>query len=222
MGSLFNQVLLVMIILSILTHVESIRRLFILKTFSELEQRIKNDILQILSYSAIPEDYEHAFNVLKWVHRLKPDADFPLRIASLGHDIERALPDQKVQRVNFSAYDDFKRAHAENSANIVDEILARYPVAPDVIERVHYLIANHEFGKEGDLDLTILKDADSLSFFEINLPYYFHREGEQETYFRMQWGYNRMSERARQFLQNFSHEEDVLNDFLQKIQSLST
>jgi hypothetical protein len=83
------------------------------------------------------------------------------------------------------------------------------------------LIANHEFGKEGDLDLTILKDADSLSFFEINLPYYFRREGEQETYFRMQWGYDRMSERARQFLKNFSHEEDVLNDFLQKIQGLS-
>jgi choline kinase/phosphatidylglycerophosphate synthase len=119
-GSLFDQVFLVMIILSILTHVESLRRLFILKTFTELEHRIKNDILQILSYSAIPEDYEHAFNVLKWVHRLKPDADFPLRIASLGHDIERALPGQKVQRMNFSAYDDFKRAHAENSAKIVN------------------------------------------------------------------------------------------------------
>ena len=221
-GSLFNQVLPILIILSLLTHTESIRRLFISKRFTELEHRIKDEILQILSYSAIPEDYEHALNVLKWVNRLKPDADFPLRIASIGHDIERALPDQKVQRMNFSSYDDFKKAHAENSAKIVNEILSMYPVAQDVIGRVHYLIANHEFGKEGDLDLTILKDADSLSFFEINLPYYFHREGEQETYFRMQWGYNRMSEIAKQFLKNFSHEEDVLNDFLQKIQSLST
>ncbi len=70
--------------------------------------------------------------------------------------------------------------------------------------------------------ITILKDADSLSFFEINLPYYFHREGEQETYFRMQWGYNRMSERGKRFLKNFCNGEDILNDFLQKIQSLST
>ncbi len=220
-GSIFNQVFLVMIILSLLTNSESIRRLFILKKFTEFEHRIKNEILQILSHSAIPEDYEHALNVLKWVNRLKPDADFPLRIASIGHDIERALPEQKVQRINFPSYDDFKRAHAENSAMIVNEILSRYPIAQEVIERVYYLIANHEFGKEGDLDLTILKDADSLSFFEINLPYYFHREGETETYFRMQWGYDRMSGRAKAFLKNFSHGEDILNDFLKKIQSLS-
>ena len=159
---------------------------------------------------------------MKWVNRLKPDADFPLRIASIGHDIERALPERKVQLMNFSSYDDFKRAHAENSAKIVNEILSVYPIGQDVIERVHYLIANHEFGKEDDLDLTILKDADSLSFFEINLPYYFHREGEKETYFRMQWGYNRMSGRAKQFLKNFSNGEDILNDFLQKDQSLLT
>jgi choline kinase/phosphatidylglycerophosphate synthase len=221
-GSLFNQVFLVMIILSILTNSESIRRLFILKKFTEFEHQIRNEILQILSHSAIPEDYEHALNVLKWVNRLKPDADFSLRIASIGHDIERALPEQKVQRINFPCYDDFKRAHAENSAKIVNEILFRYPIAQDVMERVHYLIANHEFGKEGDLDLTILKDADSLSFFEINLPYYFHREGETETYFRMQWGYDRMSGRAKQFLKDFANGEDILNDFLQKVQSVST
>src|SRR5215216_21787 len=221
-GSLFNQVFLVMIILSILTNSESIRRLFILKKFAEVEHRIKNEILQVLSHSGVPEDYEHALHVLKWVNRLKPDADFSLRIASIGHDIERALPDQKVERMNFPSYDDFKRAHAENSTKIVNEILSRYPIAQAVIERVHYLIANHEFGKEGDLDLTILEDADSLSFFEINLPYYFHREGETETYFRMQWGYARMSESAKQFLKNFSNGEDILNDFLQKVQSVST
>ena len=221
-GSLFNQVFLVMIILSIITNTETIRRLFILKKFSEFEQRITNEILQVLSHSAIPEDYEHALNVLKWVNRLKPEADFPLRMASLGHDIERALPEQKVQRINFPSYDDFKRAHAENSAKIVNEILSTYPLAQDVIERVHYLIANHEFGKDGDLDLAILKDADSLSFFEINLPYYFQREGEKETYLRMQWGYQRMSESAKGFLKNLCNGEDILTDFLQKIQSLPT
>src|SRR5215211_1477957 len=81
-GSLFNQVFLVMIILSLLTHTESIRRLFLLRKFTEFEHRIKNEILQILSHSTVLEDYEHALNVLKWVNRLKPDADFPLRIAS--------------------------------------------------------------------------------------------------------------------------------------------
>jgi CDP-L-myo-inositol myo-inositolphosphotransferase len=216
-GSMFNQIFLVMILLGILTNAESIRRLFMLKKFTGVEHRIKNEILQILRQSAIPEDYEHALNVLKWVAHLKPNADFALRIAAIGHDIERALPDKKIQRMNFASYDDFKRAHAENSAKVVTEILSVYPITQEVIERVYYLIANHEFGKDGDVDLAILKDSDSLSFFEINLPYFFHREGEKETYFRMQWGYNRMSERAKQFLKSLSNGEDILNDFLQKV-----
>lgn len=190
--------------------------------FTELEHRIKTDILQILIHSPLREDYEHALNVLQWVNRLKPKADFALRIAAIGHDLERALPERKVQRMNFSSYDDFKRAHAANSAEIVNEILSMYPIAQDVIERICDLVANHEFGKDGDLDLTILKDADSLSFFEINLPYYFHREGEKETYFRMQWGYHRMSEKAKPFLKSFHYEEDILNSFLHKIESLAT
>jgi hypothetical protein len=179
-------------------------------------------MLHILSHSSIPEDREHALNVLKWVERLKPDADFPLRIAALGHDIERALTEQKVRRMEFPSYDYFKRAHAENSAKIVDEMLSMYPIAQDVIERVHYLIANHEFGKEGDLELTILKDADSLSFFELNLPYYLQREGEEKTRLRMQWGYNRMSGRAKRLLNNVSIGEGILNEFLQETQKLST
>jgi len=213
-GSLFNQVFLVMIILSIICNSESIRRLILLKKITVCEHHIKNEILEILRCSALPEDYEHALNVLEWVNRLKPDADFPLRIAALGHDIERALPERKVQRTNFPSYDDFKRTHAQNSAKIIDEILSMYTIAPDVIERVHYLIANHEFGKDNDFDINILKDADSLSFFEINLPYYLLREGERETYFRMQWGYDRMSKKAKQLLNNFSNGEDILKDFL--------
>ena len=213
-GSLFDQVFLVMIILGIIGHAESMRRLLILKKYTQIEQSIETEILEILRRSALPEDYEHALNVLEWVNRLKPNPDSPLCIASLGHDIERALPERKVQRINFLSYDDFKRAHAENSAKIINEMLSRYPIAQDVIEKVHYLIANHEFGKEGDFDLTILKDADSLSFFEINLPHYLHREGEKETYFRMQWGYDRMSERAKLFLKNFCNGEDILKDFL--------
>lgn len=221
-GSLFNQVFAVLLLLSILTHAESIRRLFILKRCAEVEPRIRNEILEILSHSLVPEDYEHALHVLKWVTQLKPNADFALRIASLGHDIERAVPEQKVQRMQFPSYDDFKRAHAENSARIVHEILCRYPIAQDVIARVHYLITNHEFGKDADIDLTILKDADSLSFFEINLPYYVDREGEEETYFRMQWGYDRMSGRAKQLLKEFTNGEDILYDFLQKVQRVSS
>jgi hypothetical protein len=60
-----------------------------------------------------------------------------------------------------------KRAHVENNPKIVNEILPVYPITQASMDSIHYLIANHELGKESDLDLTILKDAHSLSLFEV-------------------------------------------------------
>ncbi|OQX92241.1 MAG: hypothetical protein B6D58_04015 [candidate division Zixibacteria bacterium 4484_95] len=186
---------------------------------TELDQHIKNKILLILKKSPIPEDYEHALNVLKWVENLKPDSDIALQVAALGHDIERALPVEKVKRVDFASYDDFKRAHSENSARIMQKLLSEYPIPRNIIEKVVYLITYHEIGKDGDLDLNILKDADSLSFFEVNLPHYFNREGLRETYSRMLWGYRRLSEGAKVYLKNFHYNKDILNRFLKIVRS---
>ncbi len=51
--------------------------------------------------SSVPEDPRHAENTLDWLLRLKPDADEPLQIATLGHDIERALEAGKVKRATY-------------------------------------------------------------------------------------------------------------------------
>jgi len=181
------------------------------------DQRIEHEILRILSNSPVPEDYDHALNVLEWVRRLQPDSGAALQLAALGHDLERALPNRKVWRREFDTYDSFKRAHAENSAVIMRELLAKYPLDKDIVARVCYLIRYHEFGKDDDPELVVLKDADSLSFFEINLPHYFRREGERETFSRMQWGFRRLSERARRYLQSMKYEEEILNRFLLEI-----
>ena len=42
--------------------------------------------------------------------------------------------------------------------------------------------------------IDILRDADSISFFHVNLPYYFIRNGAEETKKRCSWGYRRLSE----------------------------
>ena len=66
-----------------------------------LMQAIEQEIEHILSHSRIPEDRLHAKNVKEWILRLKPDADWALQIAALAHDIERALPKEKVLRKDF-------------------------------------------------------------------------------------------------------------------------
>ncbi len=42
----------------------------------------------------------------------------------------------------------------------------------------------------------LLKDADRLSYLDVNLPLYFERNGWQETHRRCGWGYLRLSPRA--------------------------
>jgi len=185
------------------------------------KKQVEAEILAILRRSPVPEDYQHALNVREWVRRLKPDADTALELAALSHDLERAMPARKVQRRHFRDYDAFKRAHAENSARIVQEILTRHGVETNLVRRVTELVRHHEFGKDGDADASVLKDADSLSFFEINLPHYFAREGAEETRARMLWGYRRLSPRARKHLSAFRYDDERLNHLLQELKEMS-
>ncbi len=181
---------------------------------------IENEIGDIISRSDLPEDYAHARGVKEWVIKLRPDADWPLQLAAFAHDIERALSKKKVVRSKFSDYNKFKNAHAINSAKVIQEILDKYPLSRKVKNKILSHIRNHELGLINDVDIAILKDADSLSFFEVNLLAYAERNDESEILSRMIWGYQRLSKRARQIVKEFHYENKRLNEFLQRIISL--
>jgi hypothetical protein len=51
---------------------------------------------------------------------------------------------------------------------------------------VHRLVCFHEAG--GDPRSDLLRDADGISFFEVNLPHYFERNGGEETRRRLRVG----------------------------------
>lgn len=146
----------------------------------------KHRIRAIIARSQVPEDPRHAENTLEWLLRLKPDADKALQIAALGHDIDRAIEARKVQRADFADYDTFKATHARNSALILKEIMEACGVAPDIEEQVYRLVCRHEVG--GDPRAELLKDADGISYFDVNLPLYYERNGWEETKRRCVWG----------------------------------
>jgi len=60
---------------------------------------VKRKIEEIVKESPVPEDLVHSRNTLEWVLKLDPGADEALKIAALGHDIERAIEERKVKRV---------------------------------------------------------------------------------------------------------------------------
>ena len=177
-------------------------------------EKIKKYILDLISNSPIPEDPSHAENTLQWLLKIYPEADIPLKIAAIGHDIERAIP-ERVKRENFKSYDDFKKAHAKRSAKILKKILLKFNLSDSMINNICRLAENHEQG--GDFYSNILKDADSLSFFDNNIRYLFEREGFEKTFERAIWGYNRLSERAKLYFNNIKHENKEINKILSLI-----
>ena len=180
-------------------------------------KNIESEIDTIISKSQVPEDSIHSQNTREWVLKLKPEADTALQIAALGHDIERSIEQRKIKRENFTDYDEFKKAHSQNSAIILHEILVKYNFNQGFIDKVVHLVLLHEFG--GTQEANILKCADSISFFDVNLPFYFQRNSEKETAFRMKWGYKKLSKVAKSIVRNFSYDNVELEALFNKIVS---
>ena len=158
--------------------------------------QVRARISELIAGSAIPEDPRHSINTLEWLLEFEPNADEALQLAALGHDIDRAVEASKVLRTDFSDYDDFKAAHAKHSAEMLLEILQQCGVEDRTLaDELYRLVCVHEVG--GDARSDLLVDADSLSYFDVNLPLYRDRNSREETLRRCVWGIRRLSERAR-------------------------
>ncbi len=174
----------------------------------------KQRIREIIAGSPVPEDPLHAENTLKWLFRLEPKADSALQIASFAHDIDRAVETRKVRHADFNDYDAFKAAHARNGAAILRAILQKCGVNGSVTAEACRLVGLHEVG--GDPRSDLLKDADSISYFEVNMPLYYQREGWEETRRRCSWGYRRLSGRMKKIAGSITYEDEVLNRLLKE------
>lgn len=174
----------------------------------------KGRIRAVIAGSSVPEDPRHAENTLEWLLKIDPEADHSLQVAALAHDIDRAVGDQKVRRADFNDYDAFKDAHARCGANIVRELLQECGIDPSVADEVCRLVALHETG--GDPRSDLLKDADGISYFEVNMPLYYQREGWQETKRRCIWGYQRLSERMKEAAKKITYQDEELTRLLKE------
>ncbi len=180
---------------------------------------VKKKIDEIIKKSPVPEDLIHSKNTLEWLLKLKPDADDALKIAALGHDIERGIEERKVRREDYQNYDEFKEVHASNSAKILAEILKECNISKKLADDIFFLVRHHETG--GTRRVDILRDADSISFFHVNLPYYFIRNGIEETKERCLWGYRKLPDNLKKVVANFRYEDKEVEFLLRGIISFS-
>ena len=169
---------------------------------------VKRKIKEIVKESSVSEDLIHSRNTLEWLLKLDSDADEALKIAALGHDIERAIEERKVKREDYKNYDEFKDAHASNSAKVMTEIMEECDISKRLADDIFSLVRYHETGNTKRID--ILRDADSISFFDVNLPYYFIRNGAEETKKRCLWGYRRLSDHLKSIVSEFVYHNKEL------------
>ena len=179
-------------------------------------RRARLRIAEVIAGSSVPEDPGHSRNTLEWLVRLDPGADVALQLAALGHDIDRAVVERKVLRADFDDYDDFKAAHARNGAEILAEILWDSGVRDAPLTReVRRLVCRHEVG--GDPRADLLVDADSISYFDVNLALYHARNSRIETHRRCLWGYRRLSPRARVIVAQLRQPSDELEALMVEV-----
>ena len=179
---------------------------------------VKKKIEETIEKSLLSEDLIHSRNTLMWLLKLNPDADEALKISALGHDIERAITKRKVRRKDYKSYDEFKAAHALNSARILAKIMEECKISNRLVDEVFSLVSHHETGNGR---AAVLRDADTISFFHVNLPHYFARNSAEETKKRSLWGYEKLPDDLKEIVNDFYYEDRELESLFREIISSS-
>jgi hypothetical protein len=177
---------------------------------------IKKEVEKILPNSPIEEELIHSRLTLKWLLKLKPDACEALKISAVSHDIDRAVnkiieKDRKPEE----SYEDFKKKHSIRSANIIVNLMEKQNYPQITVQKVKKLVENHEFG--GDKETNILMSADSLAYFEYNLPIYFKRNGKEATIHKIKFMFNRMSKQAQEYVKKMKYKNKEVSDLLKEL-----
>ncbi len=168
-----------------------------------LLKEVEREIEETASHSLCKEDPLHSKLTRKWVLRLKADAGEALQIAALAHDIDRAAGEgkEKVAGKKAGKPEEWNpEEHAKRSAEIISKILEKHGYDESTISRVKYLVERHESG--GDEEADILRDADSISYFEHNIYFYYDDFGEKKTKEKINFMFNRDSDNAKDIIKN--------------------
>ncbi len=178
---------------------------------------IEKEIEKIISKSPHRTDPEHSKSTKKWILKLKPNADEAMQIAALAHDIERGFIGEKEAKLKEKNknYDKHKEEHAKRSVKVISALLRKYDFHKEFIKKVEHLVLYHEVG--GDEDTDFLKDADSISFFEDNLEYYFEVFGNEKTKFKIKYMFDRISEKAKGIINKYKYDNFKLNKLFKDV-----
>ena len=172
---------------------------------NEKQIELEETILDIISRT---KEKKHGLETKKWLLLLEPKADWEIQIAALAHDIERAVPyienmtPVKPWKVEKVEYYEKKSQHAKRSADIVKHIMREMNFAQEEVKRVISAIKKHETG--GDTDSDLVRDADSVRFFDTGIVKYAKYFSEDSAKIKAKWMYSRASDKAQRMIKTLN------------------
>lgn len=183
---------------------------------SRLFKKVKNFVKDSFISIGFEWQIKHFERTVYWVLKLKPNADEALLISAIAHDIERAfrknISHKNVKKSKTGFRDmDYLNIHQKQGGKIMEEFLEKQNADKKIIQRVKMLISKHEVG--GDDDQNLLKDADSLSFFENNTEYFIKKlvptMGIKKIREKIDWMFNRISSRKAKKIASIWYKEAI-------------
>jgi hypothetical protein len=161
--------------------------------------------LHDLARPLVRADYNHALDTWQWVLRLAPEAGLALQLAALLHDAERLISEADVRVEHRAAdYRAFKQEHAAGGAELAETVLARAGIGAAERRQAALLIAAHEEpptpGDPAAPEISLLNDADALSFFSLNSVGYLDYFGPEPTRRKVAYTLRRLRPPARRHL----------------------
>lgn len=164
--------------------------------YNKVEQFVKDSFIKAHN----PGDIKHFERTVYWLKQLKPDADEALCIAAFAHDTERAFRETSTHPMAGKSLKGFRDEqflayHQNKGAEIISDFLKEQKAPQELIDRVFRLISKHEVG--GDEDQNLLKDADSVSYFENQIEHFLTVKagevGKEKVKEKFRWMFERIS-----------------------------
>ncbi len=145
----------------------------------------------------------HFVRTLYWVLELDPDVGEEVKIAAYAHDIERALFPYDIGA--FLLDKEVLKNHQVNGAKAIYNFLLKEGADSVFSSRVKILIEKHESG--GTYEQNLIKDADSISYFETNALKHIEwldKFSREQIQAKLDWMYKRISfDKAKEIAKPF-------------------
>ena len=161
-------------------------------------EKVKDFVYNSFNKGANEKKMDHFERTVFWLKKLKPNADEAMLIAAYAHDIGRAfrttgtIETFKDKEINDE--EELKK-HQQESADIITKFLKENDYPENKIKRVRNMVLHHEEG--GDEESDLIKDADSVSFLEVNvakfLNVFLKPLGKDKIKTKIDWMYDRIT-----------------------------